>query len=59
MENGHFSAALSAITAKAKLAGLWLEKRQTLNRIDPNQLTDGELMEIDRQTPAQDIRRVD
>ena len=45
MENGQFSAAVSAITAKAKLSGLWLEKRENLNRIDPNQLTDGQLID--------------
>jgi hypothetical protein len=50
MEN---PAAVSAITAKAKLAGLWLEKRENLNTIDPNQLTDAQLTElIDRPPPA-------
>jgi hypothetical protein len=39
-KNGQFSTAVSAITAKAKLARLWLEKRENLNRIDPNQLMD-------------------
>jgi hypothetical protein len=43
MENGQLSAAVSAITAKAKLTGLWLEKRENLNRIDSNRLTDGQI----------------
>jgi hypothetical protein len=54
MEN---PAAVSAITAKAKLAGLWLEKRQNLNTIDPNQLTDAQLTELIDRPPARDIRR--
>ena len=45
--------AVSAITAKAKLAGLWLEKRQSLNRIDPNQLTDGQLTNLIDRSPRE------
>jgi hypothetical protein len=46
MKNGQIGAAVSAVTAKAKLAGLWLEKRENLNRIDPDQLSDARLMEL-------------
>jgi hypothetical protein len=51
MKNGQIGAAVSAISAKAKLAGLWVEKRENLNRIDPDHLTDVQLMEY-RQTPT-------
>ena len=47
MENGQLSAAASAITAEAKLAGLWLEKRENLNTIVPNQLADALAYGID------------
>jgi len=53
MENGQLSAAVSAITAKAKLAGLWLEKRENLNRIDPDQLSDAQLMELIDRPPCE------
>jgi hypothetical protein len=53
MENGQFSAAVSAITAKAKLSGLWLEKRENLNRIDPNLLTDAQIMELIDRPPRE------
>jgi hypothetical protein len=53
LENGQLSAAVSAITAKAKLAGLWLEKRENLNRIDPNQRTDGQFMDMIDRPPIQ------
>ena len=53
MENGQLSAAVSAITAKAKLAGLWLEKRENLNRIDPSQLTDAQLLELIERPPRE------
>ena len=58
MENGQLSAAVSAITAKAKLAGLWLEKRENLNRIDPNQRTDGQLMDMIDIPPRKTYDRV-
>lgn len=44
------SAAVSAITAKAKLAGLWIERSERTNRnIDASDLTDEELADIVRQ----------
>jgi hypothetical protein len=46
MKNRQLSAAVSAITLKAKLAGLWLEKRENPNRIDIDQLTDAELVRL-------------
>jgi uncharacterized small protein (DUF1192 family) len=40
------AAVVSAITAKAKLAGLWVEKRENLNRnADPDILSDAEVNE--------------
>ena len=58
MENGQLSAAVSAITAKAKLAGLWLEECENLNRIDPNQRTDGQLMDMIDRPPRKTYDRV-
>lgn len=41
------AAAVSALTAKGKLAGLWVEKRETLNKhVDPDSIPDGELADI-------------
>lgn len=38
------SAAVAALTAKAKLAGLWIDKAENLNRnVDANSLSDAEL----------------
>ena len=59
MENGQLSATVSAITAKAKLAGLWLEKRENLNTIVPNQLADALAYGIDRQTPRETYEECD
>lgn len=51
------AAAVSALTAKGKLAGLWVEKRETLNKhVDPDSIPDGELADIaatGRERPAQ------
>lgn len=39
------SAAVSALTAKAKLAGLWIEKSERTNRyVDPDSLSDDEII---------------
>ena len=39
-----YSAATAALTAKAKLAGLWIDKAENTNRnVDPSQVTDAEL----------------
>jgi phage terminase small subunit len=44
---GQHSAAVAALTAKAKLAGLWVEKAENLNRnMDANGLSDAELAAI-------------
>jgi hypothetical protein len=44
IEAGQHSAAVSALTAKAKLAGLWVEKSdQTTRHDDPDQMSDAEL----------------
>jgi phage terminase small subunit len=41
------SAAIAALTAKAKLAGLWIDKAENLNRnVDASQLTDAELAAV-------------
>jgi phage terminase small subunit len=44
---GQFGPAVTALTAKAKLAGLWIEKRENTNRtIDASRLSDADLAEI-------------
>lgn len=44
---GQFSAATAALTAKAKLAGLWIDKAENLNRnIDANSLSDADLAAV-------------
>lgn len=46
-QDGQHSAAISALTAKAKLAGLWIEKTDNRNRnVEPERLSDGELTDI-------------
>jgi hypothetical protein len=43
---GRPSAAVAAVTAKAKLAGLWVEKTDGQNpNVDPDKLTDDELVQ--------------
>lgn len=45
--SGQHSAAVAALTAKAKLAGLWVDKAENLNRnTDANRLSDADLAEI-------------
>lgn len=40
-----FAPAVSALTAKAKLAGLWIEKSERTNRnVDPDSLSDAEII---------------
>jgi phage terminase small subunit len=43
-----YSAATAALTAKAKLAGLWIDKAENTNRnvVDPTQVSDAELAEV-------------
>jgi phage terminase small subunit len=43
-----YSAATAALTAKAKLAGLWIDKAENTNRnvVDPNQVSDAELAAV-------------
>ena len=44
LDSGQHSAAVAALTAKAKLSGLWVEKTENRNRnIDANGLSDDEL----------------
>lgn len=41
------AAAIAALTAKAKLAGLWVGRRENLNRsVDPDKLTDAEIAKL-------------
>jgi phage terminase small subunit len=47
MKANQHSAAVAALTAKAKLAGLWIDKAENTNRnIDASQLSDAELADI-------------
>lgn len=43
-----YSAATAALTAKAKLAGLWTDKTENTNRnvVDPSQVSDAELAAV-------------
>jgi phage terminase small subunit len=42
-----YSAATAALTAKAKLAGLWVDKAENTNRnVDPSRVSDAELAEV-------------
>lgn len=47
-QDGQHSAAVAALTAKAKLAGLWIDKAENTNRnvADPAQVSDAELAAI-------------
>lgn len=46
-EAGQHSAAVAALTAKAKLAGLWVDKAENTNRnVDPARVTDAELAAV-------------
>lgn len=50
------SAAIAALTAKAKLAGLWVDKAENLNRnVDASQLSDAELAAVVEGDSRQDI----
>lgn len=47
VEAGQHSAAIAALTAKAKLAGLWVEKNENTNRnVDPAAVSDAELAAV-------------
>jgi phage terminase small subunit len=42
-----YAAATSALTAKAKLAGLWIDKNENTNRnVDPTQVSDADLAAV-------------
>ena len=42
-----YSAATAALTAKAKLAGLWIDKAENTNRnVDPREVSDAELAAV-------------
>jgi hypothetical protein len=48
-EAGNYAAAISALTAKAKLAGLWVDRTDNKNRTESRslvELTDEELLEL-------------
>lgn len=46
-EDKQYSAATAALTAKAKLAGLWVDKNENTNRnVDPARVTDAELAAV-------------
>jgi phage terminase small subunit len=47
MEAKQLSAATAALTIKAKLAGLWVDKAENTNRnVDPTRVTDAELAAV-------------
>jgi phage terminase small subunit len=47
LRDGQHSAAVGALTAKAKLAGLWVEKTENKNRnVDASNLSDGDLAAV-------------
>lgn len=47
MKVNQHSAAIAALTAKAKLAGLWVDKNENTNRnVDPSRVTDAELAAV-------------
>lgn len=47
MEAKQLSAATAALTVKAKLAGLWIDKNENTNRnVDPARVTDAELAAV-------------
>jgi phage terminase small subunit len=47
MADGQHSAAVAALTAKAKLAGLWIDKNENTNRnVDPTAVSDAELAAV-------------
>lgn len=47
LKDGQHSAAVAALTAKAKLAGLWVEKNENTNRnVDPAAIPDAELAAV-------------
>lgn len=47
MEAKQLSAATAALTVKAKLAGLWVDKNENTNRnVDPARVTDAELAAV-------------
>lgn len=47
MEAKQLSAATAALTIKAKLAGLWIDKAENTNRnVDPARVSDAELAEV-------------
>lgn len=46
-EDKQYSAATAALTAKAKLAGLWVDKAENTNRnVDPSQVSDADLAAV-------------
>lgn len=47
-DDKQYSAATAALTAKAKLAGLWIDKAENTNRnvVDPSQVSDEELAAV-------------
>jgi phage terminase small subunit len=47
LEAKQYSAATAALTAKAKLAGLWVDKNENTNRnVDPAQVSDADLAAV-------------
>lgn len=48
LEAKQYAAATAALTAKAKLAGLWIDKAENTNRnvVDPAQVSDAELAAV-------------
>ena len=55
---GQYSAASGALQAKAKLAGLWVEKSENTNRnVDATRITDEQLAEIIGEDEALDVEK--
>ena len=58
MENGQSAGAVSAIIAKAKLSGLWVEKRENANKNDPNLLSDAQLLSFTKARPQETFEQI-
>jgi hypothetical protein len=56
LKDGQHSAAVAALTAKAKLAGLWVDKAENTNRnIDANRISDADLAAIVATDGGEDV----
>jgi pseudouridine-5'-phosphate glycosidase len=56
LKDGQYSASVAALTAKAKLAGLWVDKAESTNRnIDASRISDADLAAIVATDGSEDI----